>query len=274
LKPGPHTFQIRAVNAKGGFQDYPDTPLTFQVEDSDGPLPVGVIELAEADRVWEDFVVLRGYAYSKTSRVTAVDVMIDGVAYGRTSIGFNRPDICNTVAATSPNCPGIGWLFSLNTLGGPPGLVNGEHRLQIRITEDNGRTTLQPEEPILIKVENPANIRHRGVVTAPTNGERVSGVLAVSGHAYDPDGRILQAILVIDGAQRVLLSYGLPRPEACAALTGIAACPNIGFEGTFDTRRLSNGAHRLGVLLFDSDFQPVIIPGLTTSGMNITVANP
>jgi len=72
----------------------------------------------------------------------------------------------------------------------------------------------------------------------------------------------------------VQLRYGLPRPEACAALTDIAACPNIGFEGTFDTRTLSNGPRRLGVLLYDTVFRPVVIPGITSAGMNITVANP
>jgi len=274
LKPGAHTFRIRGVNAKGGFQDYPESPIPFTINEGDGSLPTGVVETPAAGDVWNGLVLLRGYAFSKVSRVSAVDVLIDGVSYGRAVYGFNRQDICAGAAAGSPNCPGIGWQVSFNTLTVFPGLTAGEHRLQIRITEDNGRLTIQPEQPILVKVEVPANVPPTGAVTQPANAERVSGVITVSGHGWDPDGRVLQAILVVDGQQRVLLRYGLPRPDACAELTDAAACPNIGFEGTFDTRTLSNGAHRLGVLLVDNAGRSILIPGITTSGMNITVDNP
>ena len=82
------------------------------------------------------------------------------------------------------------------------------------------------------------------------------------------------AILLIDGAPRATLRYGLARPEACEALPSIAACPNIGFGGTFDTRTLANGAHRLGVLVVDNGGRSVVVPGITAAGMNITVDNP
>ena len=100
-------------------------------------------------------------------------------------------------------------------------------------------------------------------------------MLTISGHAWDPDGRIAPVFLLVDGVQRgAAIRYGLPRPEACAALADVAACPNIGFEGTYDTRSLSNGAHRLGAILRDDAGRAVIIPGLTTAGMNIIVDNP
>ena len=275
LKPGPHTLQIRAVNAKGGFQDYPETPLPFTVEDGDGPLPTAVIETAKDGDVWKGMVALRGYAYSAASRVTAVDVIIDDIVYSRAMYGQPRADICGADAAGAPNCPAIGWQTMLNTTAAIPALRNGEHRLQVRITEDSGRISYRPESPLKVTVDNPANEPPKGVVTEPTNLQRVSGMLTISGHAWDPDGRIASVFLLIDGVQRgAAIRYGLPRPEACAALADVAACPNIGFEGTYDTRTLSNGAHRLGAILRDDAGRAVIIPGLTTAGMNIIVDNP
>jgi len=276
LKPGPHTFQLRAVNFKGGFQDYPESPLTFTVEDNDGPLPIGGFDTLKDGDVWTGFVPVRGFAYSKSTRVTAVDLIIDNIAYGRTSFGVARPDLCaaNGPANGAVNCPGVGWLTAVNTTSEGPALRNGEHSVQIRITEDNGRITYQPEMPVVVTVENAANKLPIGVITTPTNAQRVSGVINISGHAYDPDGRFLAVYLLIDDQIRTTLRYGNARPEVCATLTGVAACPNIGFDGTFDTRLLANGNHRLGVLLLDANDATVVAPLITNAGMNITVDNP
>jgi hypothetical protein len=274
IQPGAHTLQIRAVNAKGGFQDYPESPLTFTVEPSDGPLPAAAIESHKDGDQWRGNVTLRGYAYSKATRVTAVDVIVDGVAFTRAAYGLNRADLCAADAAGAPNCPGLGWQAVINTTANAPALPNGDHTVQLRITEDNGRLSFQPETPIKVSVDNPVNLPPTGVLTAPTNAQRVSGILTISGHAWDPDGRILSATIAIDGVQYNTLRYGLPRPEACASLENIAACPNIGFEGTFDTRRLANGNHRLAVILRDDSGRAVTIPGLTNAGINIAVDNP
>jgi len=274
IKPGAHTLRIRAVNAKGGFQDYPETPMPFTVADGPGPLPKAAIETAKDGDVWTGPVTLRGYAYSAASRVNAVDLIIDNIVYSRAAYGLNRADICGGEAAGAPNCPGVGWQATFNSATIAPVLRNGEHRIQLRITEDNGRTTYQPDASITVKVDNPVNEVPKGVLTEPTNAQRVSGAINISGHAWDPDGRVTQAILVIDGAQRLLLRYGIARPEACAVLADVTACPNIGFEGTFDTRTLTNGNHRLGVLIVDNSGRTVLVPGITNAGLNITVDNP
>ncbi len=276
LKPGPHTFQLRAVNFKAGFQNYPESPLNFTIEDNDGPLPIGGFDTLKNGDILTGFAQLRGFAYSKSTRVTAVDLIIDNIAYGRTSFGVTRADLCaaNGPATGSPNCPGVGWVTAIDTTSEGPALRNGEHRVQVRITEDNGRITYHPETPVVVTVDNPANKLPIGVVTTPTNLQRVSGVLNISGHAYDPDGRFLLVYLLIDNQIRATLRYGNARPEVCATLSGIPACPNIGFDGTFDTRLLSNGPHRLGVLLLDGDDATVVAPLITNAGMNIIVDNP
>jgi hypothetical protein len=274
LKPGSHTFQIRAVNAKGGYQDYPAKPLSFTIEDGDGGLPKGAIEATPEGTEWTGPVNLRGFAYSTTSRVRFVDILIDGIAYTRATYGLARTDVCAAEAAGATNCPAIGWVAAVNTPTVGLVLPNGPHTLQIRITEDNGRVSVLPESPIGVVIKNAGNTPPQGVVTEPSNAQVVSGTINVSGYAWDADGRVSAAILLVDNVQRANLRYGSARPEVCTALNDVPACPNIGFDGTFDTRILSNGSHRLGVLLVDNAGASVTIPGITTAGMNITVNNP
>lgn len=134
--------------------------------------------------------------------------------------------------------------------------------------------TLLPEKPLSFVVKNPVNQPPTGVVSSPTNAQRVSGVINVTGYAWDPDGRITSAQLIVNNVIRAVLVYGTPAAEACATLREVAACPHIGFAGTFDTRLLQNGLYRLAVRLVDSSNGSVLIPGLTTAGMKIVVDNP
>lgn len=274
LAAGPHRLQLRVVNARGGFADYPADPLTFTITDQQAPSPVAVIETPAAGTSWSGSVNVLGYAYSASARVTAVDLIIDGVAYGRASYGLSRAALCapGAEAAGSPNCPGIGFAGFVDTRADSLGLANGEHKLQIRVTEESGRVTHLAERTIV--VNNPANLPPQGVLTSPPNAAVVSGTIDVLGHAWDPDGRIVQAFVAIDNAVTAPLRYGVPRPEACAQLSDVAACPNIGFEGTFDTRRLSNGSHRLAVYVIDNQGKLIFFPALTSGGINITVSNP
>jgi len=243
------------------------------METGDGPLSVAGFDSLAPGAVWKGLVPLRGFAYSKSTRVTAVDLIIDNIAFGRAAYGLANAALCQGDAAGSPNCPGVSWILPLDTATGSPSLTNGEHSVQLRITEDSGRISFQPETPIKVTVDNPATKPPTGVVTAPTNLERVSGTINISGHAWDPDGRITTVVLVVDGATRATLRYGVARPEACATLKDVPACPNIGFEGTLDTRALPNGAHTLAVLLLDNGGLSTQIPSITSSGMNLIVAN-
>jgi len=274
LKPGIHSLQVRVANAKGGYADYPENPLTIELEETGATQPVVVIEDLKSGDKLEDFQFIEGYAYSRTSRITAVDLLIDGVAYERTSYGIARRDICTGDVAASPNCPGIGWFSLVDSLLPDFGIPNGEHKIQVRVTEEGGRITFHPQEPIVVTVDNPANAAPKGVVTSPRNLEKLSGIVTVSGHAWDPDGRVFRVLLLVDGLQRATLRYGLPSAEACASLSNVPACPNIGFEGTLDTRNLTNGLHSLAVYIQDIDGRSVIIPAITSVGMNVVVENP
>jgi hypothetical protein len=104
----------------------------------------------------------------------------------------------------------------------------------------------------------------------------LSGIVSISGYAYAPVGRVLLVLLLIDGniVDTVAPStYGLPRPDDCAALPSIPACPNIGFNINFDTRTINNGTHVLGVLIVADSGTSATIPRDARNGMNVTIDN-
>jgi hypothetical protein len=111
------------------------------------------------------------------------------------------------------------------------------------------------------------------VVENPLPNQTLSGKVTVSGWAYDPDGRIVAARVLIDGSTFLNLQYGIKRDDACAALPDAKACPNVGFTGEVDTTLLSNGLHSLAVSLSDDSGGTVNIPLIGRSGMNVFVDN-
>lgn len=271
LTPGQHKLQVRVVNSRGGVTDYPKDPVAFEVELSDSTLPTGRIESPAVGATVRGTFEVNGYAYGRQSRVTAVEVLLDEVVYGRAAYNVTRADICANEANGSPNCPAVGFRFPLNSVNGFPATTSGEHRLQIRLIDALGRITLLPPQTLV--VDNPANRPPDGSMTEPVNGAQVAGMLRIAGHAYDPDGRVTQVLLVVDGQARAVARYGLPRPEACQGLPDITACPNIGFELDFDTKVLTNGLHRIGVALLDDRGTQVVIPRTTSAGVNVMVQN-
>jgi hypothetical protein len=200
-------------------------------------------------------------------------VVIDGVSYGSAVYGLPRADVCGSLGFTSPSCPNIGFTFTLDSLNGRVPLPNGDHQLQVRVWDESGRLTLYPETPLTFRVNNAPNEAPRGVLVTPANAERVSGNILVWGYAWDPDGHIRSVELLVDGFPRATLRYGDPRPDQCAALSGVAACPNIGFAHEFNTRTVLNGPHVLGIRLTDDRGRVVTIPQNAANGLTINVAN-
>jgi hypothetical protein len=272
IAPGPHRLQVRATNWRGVSTVFPPEPRTFIVSGRPGRLPEGAIEGPRANETVSGDVTVRGYAYAKDLLITAVDVLVDGVTYGRAQYGIVRNDICGT-PSPGANCNTVGFQYLLDTRTGAVLLPNGKHTLTIRVQDESGRATVVGS-PVEFTVNN-ANLEPpSGVLASPRHNETVQGVLRISGHAWDKTGRIISAILVVDGQSSFALTYGAPRPEECAALTGVRACPNIGFEGTVDTRRFANGPHILAVWVTHDRGATTTFPLVTSNGINVFVNNP
>jgi extracellular elastinolytic metalloproteinase len=265
---GKHTLQLRASNRRGYFVDAPQTPLTFTVDPGEAHLPVGVIEAPAAGQELVGTVAMRGYAYSDLYRVTSVDVLVDGITAGRAAYTTTRSDICGSLSPAPPNCPRVGWTFSLNTRT----LSNGPHTIAVRVSDETGRIALQIS-PVAVTVKNTISAAPVVVIASPKPGDQVSGSIKVSGYAYAPAGRIARGILSVDGYPVGNLTYGSARPDVCASLSGIAACPNIGFEVDFDTQRLTNGPHFLSITVQDDKGSITTAPASFFGGLDFVVKN-
>jgi hypothetical protein len=198
--------------------------------------------------------------------------VIDGVNYGSAN-RMPRPEGCNELGVSSPDCPLVGFMLNVNSVTGAVPLPDGEHRLQVRVLDEAGRLTLYPETPISFRVNNGLNQAPTGVLSTPVDGQRVSGTIPVWGYAWDPDGRIQTVQLLVDGVIRATLPYGDPRPGECPALGNPQPCPNIGFWHDLNTKTLLNGPHVLGIRLIDDRGRSAIIPQFSRNGMTIIVAN-
>lgn len=270
LAPGPHKLRLRAMNSRGGLRD---SEVTFQVGDGQASAPVVAIEAPAEGGEVSGTVTLRGYAAAPNLRIAGIDVLIDGVTYGRAIYGQVRTDVCARPGFTSPNCPGVGWTFTINSVSGSIPLPDGEHGLQLRVQDETGRFTVYPETPLKFNVSNGPNLAPLGVLATPVNGQRVSGTILVWGYAWDPDGRVIAAQLLVDGVARATLPYFDPRPGECPGIGNPAPCPNIGFWHEFNTKTLLNGPHVLGIRLVDDRGRVAIIPQNAAGGMTIIVDN-
>lgn len=271
LSPGTHQLMLRAVNSRGGITD---RQVTFTVAASgQSRLPRVAIESPAADEEVSGNLMIRGYALAENLRVAGVDVLIDGITYGRAQYGVPRPEICSAAGITAPNCPAAGFQFSVNSATGAYPLPNGEHVLQVRIQDETGRFTLYPEDGVKFRVNNALNQPPTGVLVTPTHGQTVSGTILVYGYAYDPDGRIAAVQLLVDGAVRATLPYGEARTSECTALPEVAACPNIGFWHQWNTNTVLNGPHVLGIRLVDDRGRAVVVPQNAVNGLTLIVQN-
>jgi hypothetical protein len=203
-----------------------------------------------------------------------VDLLIDGLTYPGAAYGAARADICSALPAPAPpNCPTVGWTLVLNTRTGPVPLPDGAHSMQLRVQDEAGRYTLLPDQPIPFTVNNGPQPRPAGALTSIKPNEVLSGIVNVSGYAYSPGGRVTSVVVVVDGSGLAAAQYGQPRPQECASLPEVSACPNIGFSVNFDTRLLTNGDHVIGVRITNDAGLSVIVPDQVRNGMNVVVDN-
>lgn len=274
LAPGTHNVWIRVTNIRGGFTDAPEEPVTFTIEPGPGPQPKGAVEAPVAGDTVSGTVQFRGYAYFDALPLRRVDVLIDGVSYPGVTLNVPRADVCDPLPPPKPPaCPNVGWTLSLNTRSGTPPLPDGPHTLRVRVQDDSGRFTYLPEAPVPFTVSNGPLAAPEGSVTSPVANARLSGVVTVSGYAFSPGGRLVSVGLLVDGLIAATARYGEPRPEECAALPNITACPNIGFSATLDTRNYPDGPHVLGVIIRNDQGLSAIIPRQAANGMNVFFAN-
>jgi len=106
------------------------------------------------------------------------------------------------------------------------------------------------------------NGRPFGNIDLPFKHDIVRGTVNVSGWALD-DGSISFIKFLIDGTTVAIGNYGVARPDVCTfaptgaglppyTWPGFTTCPNIGFNGSFDSTMIPDGLHALDVAATDN----------------------
>jgi extracellular elastinolytic metalloproteinase len=271
IAPGRHTLRFRATTANGAFIDYPAEPYSFQVAEGAGPQPVARIENPTGAGPVSGTVAVAGYVYLPGVLINVVDLMAGNVTVGRVTYGDPRDAVCAGLGDV-PNCPRVGFRIDWNTRFAGAPTLNGEHDLRLRIIDQTGRVIVTP--PLArVTVRNPVEHLPTGTLESVNNNDRLRGVVRVAGFAYDPDGRVATVAVLLNGTTVGVARLGLARPDICANLPDVAACPNIGYEFNLNTTLYPNGEYTLGVRIIDDRNNAVVVPRIAGNGLNIVIDN-
>jgi phospholipase C len=242
------------------FDQHPRKPLILPEHPETDLIPPHVppsvyIDVPAQGTNVSGLVTISGWALDNASAVgtaiTGVQVKVDGSIVGNATYGLSRPDVC-AVYPGRPNCPNVGYSYSLNTST----LSLGTHTITVAATDsdaapDTGSST------VTVNVQVPTPTVY---IDVPVAGAKVSGIAIVSGWAVDNAAAVGTAIssvqIKVDGILVGSATYGLSRPEVCAAYPGRPGCPNVGYSYSLNVSTLSQGAHIITVTAIDSDATP------------------
>ena len=186
--------------------------------------------------------------------VGSVQVLVDGTPVGAATYGVNRPDVCAAYPGR-PGCPSVGYSYSLNTAT----LTPGSHTVTVTATDsasppDTGSAT------VTVIVGSGAAIIPSVHIDMPASGATVSGTATVAGWAIDNASTVGTAIgsvqVLVDGTPVGAATYGVSRPDVCAAYPGRPGCPNVGYSYSLNTATLTPGSHTVTVTATDSASPP------------------
>jgi hypothetical protein len=220
-----------------------------------GQLPTVAIESPSNGSTVAGVFAVTGWALDNAApatRISTVQVFVDGTPMGNAAYGVNRPDICSQYPG-NPNCPNVGYAFYIDSTA----LSTGTHTVAVNAidsdspTPDTGSTSVQ----ITVGGSTPAVT---AVIEAPSMGSVVSGTVTVSGWALDGVGGtpINSVQVAVDGVAAGAATYGVVRTDICSTFPGRPGCPNVGYTFSLNTQNYSLGSHVISVTATDSDSTP------------------
>ncbi len=213
--------------------------------------------------------LLSGWAIDDKTAISNISISVDGVPKQSATYGVSRPDVC-AVYSGRAGCPNVGWSALLDTTQ----LPDGTHVLALTAqTTDSRYSTMTSTFTVANGSTNPirVNIESPGSAAA-------TGILQASGWAIDPSASISSASLLIDGVSQGA-AVTMSRPDVCLFFSNPPGCPNVGWTGTIDTTLLSDGPHKLSVLVTSADShhvvatKPFTVSNLRNPNSNTTIAS-
>lgn len=216
---------------------------------------------------------VRGWALdlgtrTDTGRVAYAELLVDGVPWLTT-------DHCGVVSGRYANCYGLprydvarfyptfpdallsGFLFTLD-VGAllEYGVRPGGHRLMVRVGDVHGTFAELPNRdgiPVFFEcVGDNFDFPAVGFIEYPTSFDYVGGDILIRGWALEQQEGITAVEVVIDGNFVGIAQHGYPRPDVQEQYPFIFNSLNSGWAFSFDTRKLTNGRHRVTVRVLDN----------------------
>ena len=233
--------------------------------------PNGTVDSpAEGSHV-QGVMTVTGVAWDPGATISRVDVLIDGVAQARGTLGLTRADFCATQNVTG--CPRIGYSASVDLAG--RGIAPGAHTLKVRVTNTRGALLDFPDKPVSFTVDaGPARLPF-GKLETLSDGDTIKGTVILTGYAAATDLSVVGVDVLIDGISYGAATYGVSRTDICNVLTPRPPnCPAIGFRLTLNTSSgvvpLPDGAHKLQLRVRDETGRLTVLPATPIA---FTVAN-
>ncbi|MBV8550211.1 MAG: hypothetical protein JOY54_02845, partial [Acidobacteriaceae bacterium] len=268
LADGTHTLAVTGTSASGQSSTI---STAFQISNAaNNPVLVDIDTPATNSGAFSGGVNFGGWAIDNNSAINYVTIAIDGVSYGNASYGGTRTDVC-TVYPGRAGCPYIGWNFLLDTTQ----TANGTHTLNVTAYGSTHATLSRqftvsnttPGNPVTVFIDDPNS-----------QNSIVQGVTRLRGWAISKDAAISSISISIDGVPKGVGSYGVARPDVCAAYPGRAGCPNVGWTLMLDTSLLPDGSHTIVVTARVADSRGAITEQASANSTftvaNWTTANP
>jgi uncharacterized protein (TIGR03437 family) len=248
---GTHSLEVTGTNAAG------TRATASKVFSVSNVSPAGTVIIAApgpSNNPYSGIALMKGWALNANAHIVSVSISVDGVPVGNAAYGVG-PDIC-TSTLTSPDCPNVGWTYSLDTTL----LSDGAHTFGVFATAADGTTASASASftvanstgvtPMLIDIDTP-----NGNVQTPFYGSVIFG-----GWLYEKPVSIQNVFISIDGIPFGDASIHGYRPDVCTSTSVSPDCPNTGWSILVDTSLLSNDIHTLSVT------------GTTAAGQSYTVS--
>lgn len=196
-----------------------------------------------------------------TGRVQYAELLVDGVpwlttddcsqAFGRFAncYGLPRYDVARYYP-TFPDALFSGYLFTLDVgnlmnIGVRP----GAHNLMVRVGDREGTFAELPNKdgiPVFFEcVDSGTDFPSVGFIEYPTASDYVGGTVLFRGWALDNEVSLLHVDIIVDGNFVGRAQYGYLRTDVGDQYPFVINADNSGWIFQFDTRKLTNGRHRV-----------------------------
>ncbi len=245
---GTHTVEATAT-AANGQRATASASFTVANPASGVPLKISIDQPRAQNATVIGLTSFVGWAIDDNGPIKNVAISIDGVKKGFASYGGNRPDVCAAFPGRA-GCPNVGWAFFLDTTL----IADGAHTLAVTGTSATG-DQLTLSAPFTIANWTSGNPTRINIDNPNSQSSPFSGSVVFGGWAISSIAAINTVTVAVDGVPFGNGNYGVSRADVCAAFSGTAGCPNVGWNFALDTSLLANGPHTLAVTATSSGGQ-------------------